>query len=248
MAFCVMIACLSCAKDANHEYPFPNDGLKVKTVTEGILAPNGMQFQHIYNYAYDSIGRLIWIETDSSFTNFKYTGNFMEKNIYPVSNPTQHYYYYYNNDDRLDSAIFFEESSTDTNHTVYVYDVNNLVIKREEKTISSPGVLKDTSMFAYKYDSKGNLLGIKGYGPNSSETEFVYSDSANYHDISEQVTPDGVKNPNLLISSSSSSLSPSGGISYYKYKIDIFGRVEEIQVEQTILGLKVRKLLTYTYY
>ena len=56
-----------------------------------------------------------------------------------------------------------------------------------------------------------------------------------------------------LLDSSSASISagnPSdpGGNSYYRYTIDTFGRLEEMRVEQIVVGLKIRRLLTYTYY
>ena len=244
----VTIICVSCSKDDKHEYPFPNDGLKVKTITEGILAPNGDQFQHIYNYSYDSAGRVKAIYTDSSYTVFKYTGSFTEKDIYPITGPAQHYYYYYNDDDRLDSTVWFEELSIDTTHMVYKYNANGMVDKREDKIISSPGVLKDKSLSVYKYDSRGNLSEING----ATILRNFFSDSANYHDISEQVSPDAIMNPNLLDSSSASisagNPSDPGGNSYYRYTIDNFGRLEEMRVEQIVVGLKIRRLLTYTYY
>lgn len=250
--FSVTIAFVSCFKDAQHKSPFPNNGLKVSTITETeiISYPDSQRVEHTYTYSYDSIGRISGIQSDSVYINFKYNATLTQKNIYPIIGSAQHYYYYYNNDDLLDSTVWFTESTGDTTHIVYIYNTGNQIKKRTEKIITSPGVLKKAYQYEYKYDSRGNVENITGSGSGGvfDESQYAYSDSANYNDISEQVSPDGINNPNLLEGSASTySLSKTG----YRYKFDNYGRIEQILEETSSIigdiGLG-RKLSTYTYY
>lgn len=249
--FSLTIAYVGCFKDDQHgAYPFPNDGLKVSTIAETLINTDSQRVEHTYTYSYDSIGRISGIQSDSVYIKFKYNNTLTQKNIYPIAGSAQHYNYYYNNDELLDSTLWFTESTGDTTHIVYIYNTTSQIKKRTEKIISSPGVLKATYQYEYKYDSRGNVESIKGSGGSGvfDESQYAYSDSANYNDISEQVSPDGVNNPDLLEGSVSTySLSKTG----YRYKFDSYGRIEQILEETSSIVGDIplgRKLLTYTYY
>ena len=250
--FSVTIAYVSCFKDAEHEYSFPNDGLKIKTVTEDVVYPDSQRVQHIYTYSYDSIGRIKGIDSDSSYVTFKYSTNLTQKNIYPIVGLAQHYYYYFNNDGRLDSTIWFTESTGDTSHIVYTYGTDSLLVKRRvEKVISSPGVLKSAYQYEYRYDDKGNVEGITGYSGRNDiiyESHYVYADSANVEYLSEQISPDAIKNPNLLKQSVSKFGADPVSLTNYSYAFDTYGRIDQMREQSSSVGVPYFNLYSYTYY
>lgn len=249
--FSVTIAYVSCFKDDEHEYPFPNDGLKIKTVTQDVVYPDSQRVQHIYTYSYDSIGRINGIDSDSSYVTFKYSTNLTQKNIYPIIGSAQHYYYYYNTEGRLDSTIWFTESTGDTSHIVYTYGTDSLVKKRVDQVISSPGVLKSAYQYEYRYDDKGNVESITGYSGRNDviyESYYVYADSANVNYLPEQVSPDGIKNPDLLKQSASKFGLDPLLLTNYSYRFDTFGRIAEMREQSSTAGVPYFNLYSFTYY
>jgi len=231
----VIVLLNSCTKDSGlNANNTPDTSLKVKTLTEDVVDSFNManNTHTVFTLSYDGEDRLIKMESENYNIDFEYGNNIIKKNIYEKGQPAQHFYYYFKNDLLLDSSVVITESSPgDTMHATYIYNEQGQ-LEQEIDIVKDNVSDKDSFVYEYTYDSRGNLTGYLAnaswgyYGSGS----YTYSDSANFSNSADMIYPDKIYSPNLLEKASSDSWVPGSGSidSYYKYKFDNNHRIVEI--------------------